>query len=281
MKILVTGGTGFIGRYVVNALCYHEVTLLTRKPTSIAPYIICPLDDKEKLNIALSQFNPDAVIHLAWEGIPDFSEAMCLKNRKLSQNLFEVAAKCNVRTVIVAGSCAEYQGLEGSVSENQWGTHLGALGKIKKQVFKDASTYLQDQQRLVWLRLFYVFGKGQRQGSLIPSLINDASHNQKTIINNPEAAHDFIHVSDVADMIRYCIENEAMQGIINVGNGKLIPVAQIAQWLYEYWNKKQLSHKNQAPSGMFSNTDKLNSLCQWKPKIDVLIALQQWIDNVR
>jgi nucleoside-diphosphate-sugar epimerase len=80
---------------------------------------------------------------------------------------------------------------------------------------------------LVWFRIFYVYGPGQRAESLIPSLINAFRTNRDPSINNLSAANDYIYVGDVVSAFAKAVEEDACSGIFNLGSGRLSSVADI------------------------------------------------------
>jgi len=80
VKIFITGSTGFIGKHLVKNLKArgHELFLLDKDLADI----------KEWIN-EVKNFNPDAVIHLAWQGIPDYGPETSAKNLKYGLDLIE------------------------------------------------------------------------------------------------------------------------------------------------------------------------------------------------
>ena len=70
------------------------------------------LEDLEFIKPQIKMFNPDVVIHLAWFGIPDFSERNSLVNLNLSINLLEfIIDETQCKKVIISGSCFEYRNI--------------------------------------------------------------------------------------------------------------------------------------------------------------------------
>ena len=95
MNILLTGSTGFIGKQLFKKLeeTAHSIAAISRNqmPTGNNIKIIAGnINSNEKYQSEITQFDPDAVIHLAWEGIPDFSFEMCQYNLFNSINFFDL-----------------------------------------------------------------------------------------------------------------------------------------------------------------------------------------------
>ena len=83
MKLLVTGATGFIGQHLVNKLIQqgHIVLILLRSEISFTInesndklyYLKSSLKLEDNAINRIIEFQPEVLIHLAWEKIPDFS----------------------------------------------------------------------------------------------------------------------------------------------------------------------------------------------------------------
>ena len=76
MKVLITGGSGFIGRHIVEKFlkCKYEILLISRKSylSDKVDFLKADLEIKDSYLKKVINFNPDVLIHLAWDGIPDF-----------------------------------------------------------------------------------------------------------------------------------------------------------------------------------------------------------------
>ena len=102
MRVLLTGGTGFLGSAVLGKLSKqnHEVLALSRSAPAFpkpGPDNICwiqgDLGDKENIRIIANGFKPHVLVHLAWEGLPDYAYEMCLKNLNMTANLLVILCR--------------------------------------------------------------------------------------------------------------------------------------------------------------------------------------------
>jgi nucleoside-diphosphate-sugar epimerase len=73
---------------------------------------------------------------------------------------------------------------------------------------------------LIWGRVFFAYGPGQRLTSLIPTCYNNLKNGVKLEIHNPNILNDFIYISDVANAIKHLIEIDNVSGIFNIGSGQ-------------------------------------------------------------
>lgn len=253
MRILITGATGFIGRRLIPLLHNNneELLLISRKKinlivtTSNIHIIYDDLKNLDKFKKIIVNFNPDILIHLAWEGIPDFSFEMCRTNLINSLNLMNlVAYKTNCRKIIVSGSSLEYGKTNGQCHEKD---------KIKitsdftwaKQSLYNYCEYVCTQEKinLIWFRFFYVYGQGQREASLIPSLIKTFKKKLPLSIKTPFAANDFIHIDDISRGIKAAVEKNIPSGIYNLGSGKATKIHQIAATVEKFLTGRDVQTK--------------------------------------
>ncbi len=226
MKIFITGGSGFIGKHLIPILGQHELLCLTRSAKDLksgnnVQYVSGDLFNPESYLSALEEFKPDCCIHLAWYGLPDYS----LENNKINLisgiSLVESLKKVGCKKIFAVGSCWEYGHAMNSLSESDSPIAPDVFATFKTSLHMIShSICLESSINLTWGRVFFVYGPGQRQNSLIPSCYNSLKNGVEPKINNPLAVNDFIYVSDVADAIRHLIELDDISGVYNIGSGQ-------------------------------------------------------------
>jgi UDP-glucose 4-epimerase len=243
MKIYVTGGAGFVGRAVVQTLHKrgHEVYALVRNAAAtrvtFPPGVVLVSGDLANVDTQsdmLRDLQPQALVHLAWEGLPDYSEAMSQKNLAMGTALYELAAASGVKTFVSTGSCWEYASRQGAMAED------ALLGESKafpvaKSALRKMGLDLAKKRGLAfyWLRLFYVYGPGQHAHSLLPTLIAAARRGQEPGIRMPGNRNDFVHVDDVALALALVLECCPKADTYNVGTGVATRVADVASLVYK------------------------------------------------
>ena len=289
MRIFITGLSGFIGKNLRNKFSQEDKILsLSRR---IDPKIDMPnlkqiegeisnpsLWKKQVLN-----FSPECCIHLAWQGIPDFSLSVCREN--ISHNLIflESLVEMNIKNLIVAGSCWEYGECSGEISENFNSNNpsLFGLSKLAILSFIKRIAYENDIN-YKWARMFFVYGPYQRENSLIPSIRKDIIKNENNI-KYPESAQDFIFVEDVVKAILQLTDININSGIYNIGSNKLVSVGHIANIIYSYYGKEiPYPNINKKIKGFYSDNRKLKNIINFKIENNLNLGLNKtlnFLDN--
>ena len=299
MKILITGASGFIGMPILERLIHSdevsEIYALTRKLTQKLPknkklkWIETDISEYTSIKLNSRDCNPDILIHLAWSGIPDFSESQSLKNLNQSINFIDhILSNSDCKKILVAGSCFEY--------DQKFGECIEESTTKPKDYFTWAKLTLLEYLKLkckksnvsfAWFRLFYVYGAGQREGSLLPTLFKFLGDNIVPQLNTPKNANDFVHVDDVALAFEMAITQEFDSGIYNLGRGESVSVIEFCQSLEMLIsNEDTLTNKlikNTSNSveqvNFFASTSKIKKTFGWVAKTPLLDGLEKSIKN--
>jgi len=247
MRILITGGTGFIGISLIKKLTNskHEILVLTRQKKKKFKNIFfhkCNLNKQLSYKKKILKFKPECLVHLAWEGIPNFSKYNCDKNIKNSKTLIKFVLKNKFcKKIIVSGSCFEILKNKGKSNEKTKICNDNYFSKSKNHLrfwLKNlGKRYTFDY---IWLRIFYVYGPGQRCNSLIPYVINSLKNNLKPNISNYSNIVDFIYLDDVIKILKFFISKKSINGIFNAGSGKSVKDYNICKLIEYKINKKKI-----------------------------------------
>ncbi len=277
------GVSGFLGSHVSRALVAagHQVMGTSRRGGDGS--LVHSLG--ETLSPEVRVFGPEVVVDLAWEGIPDFSLERCRANVDGQKALFdELAGLETLRRLVVAGTCREYGdavGLATGIPDP-----VDDFGRAKDEVHQLAvDRCLKSGISLTWFRIFYVYGRGQRLGSLLPSLIEDLASEREPLVNNPSSVHDFVEVSDVASAFACSLESSGYHDVLDLGSGALVDVGTVLDLvtriaagdeLLEHPTVEEVASDKRSVRANLSQTF---SAIGWRPVIPLEVGIRRMVEE--
>lgn len=249
-KVLVTGSTGFIGNYVIAQLLRHNceviaTSLSAEKAKTFAWYnkvTYVPFDIRAfnaNTNYAAFFHNPTAVIHLAWEGLPNYKSLFHFEdNLPVHYALLKNLVINGINDITITGTCFEYGMKDGQLTEDMPAEPTNAYA-LAKDTLRRFMQELQKKQpfNLKWVRLFYMYGSGQNPNSLL-SQLEKAVKAGDTVFNmsGGEQVRDYLLVEKVAENIVSIALQNSVTGIINCCSNKPVTVKQFVTDYIEYKN---------------------------------------------
>jgi nucleoside-diphosphate-sugar epimerase len=261
MKVAVTGASGFVGRHVLAELEKRGVeTVATstavsgRAATTIGATRWVALDIKRPQQNGLAALgHPDVVIHLAWTGLPNYKSLHHVETELPAQYRFirQLVGE-GLKSLVTVGSCFEYGFQYGPLAANAETRPSNPYGLAKDTLHRQLQ-FLKAKHpfNLTWARLFYMYGEGQPETSLLPQLKKAVSEGQSVFnMSQGEQLRDYLHVTDVARRLVDLAIDPQDRGAINVCSGVPISVRR----LVENWIKKN-DWKIELGIGHFSYPD--------------------------
>lgn len=214
--VLVTGGTGFIGRHLIERLLDdgEDIVMLTR-PSSIVhetitgrvEHVECASGwSQENLEIALKDYDFSLIYHLASYGVlPGNRNIMPMLeiNASLPATLVLLAAERNAG-MVMTGTCAEYMkpDSENPLAEKAplemnklYGTSKAAGGLLASAAAQQVAVNLRV------LRLFNVYGPGEAPHRLLPSLWSNLRAGEHVPLSEGTQVRDFVYIKDVVESV--------------------------------------------------------------------------------
>lgn len=235
MKILVTGGTGFIGGHLLRSLgTRHEVVGLARTPPAGDADVEWVRQDlRDPLDVARLPDRLDAVIHLAqsrrYREFPDGAPDLFAINTASTASLLEYARSAGARCFVFAST----GGLYGASYER-----LVETDPISPLNFYVASKYAAELLlgsyspffTTVVLRFFFVYGPGQER-MLVPSLLERVRRGEEvTVEGNPGLRINPIHVTDAVRVFEPALALERSD-VFNVAGDEVVRIEELAELL--------------------------------------------------
>jgi nucleoside-diphosphate-sugar epimerase len=275
MKVAVTGATGFVGRHVVAALLAQgaDVVATARVPERIQgdsnrlTKVSLDLDDTEGAYSRMGE--PEALVHLAWGGLPNYRSNTHLDSELPRQIAFlEACAGAGLRRLVVAGTCLEYGMQSGCLDEELPIAPITAYGHAKDRLRAHLQAVAnRGGPQLTWLRLFYLYGPGQAPTSLYSQLRAAIASGAVEFPMSPgDQQRDFLPVETAAAHVGALTMNAPGAGIVNVCSGVPKTVAVLVrEWLREAGATVRLDlgkypYPDYEPRAFWGSARKLESL---------------------
>jgi uncharacterized protein (TIGR01777 family) len=239
MKVLITGGTGFIGKHLTQHFLTqkNQVIILTRKPTS---------SNQEGLSYITYENgkiptidNVDVLINLAGAGIADKNWTKSYKNEILESRIKATRACVdfihqseNKPKVFVSSSAIGYYGTKSSKILDE---HSSPGDDFLADVaVKWEAEALKANIRTVLLRTGIVLGM---DGGALPKIIPPFKFYAGNYIGNGKQGFPWIHIADVVNLIDWAIHHENVSGPLNLVAPETMNNAQFSKILGKVLHK--------------------------------------------
>ncbi len=317
MKILLTGGAGYIGSHVLLSILrdnhyVHIIDDLSTGNKNLIPKNIqllnCNINDEQNISRLLRNESFDILLHFA--GFVKVEESVKNPEKYFTNNtenaiqLFETCYKNGLKNIIFSSTAAAYGNPinNSSIKENEILKPLNPYGQSKVNT---ENFLIENKNRFnsIILRYFNVAGSdpdlrsgliSDEPSHLIKILSEVAIGKREKIFiygndyktSDGTAIRDFIHVSDLADIhlevAKYLI-NTNQSNIFNCGYGKGYSVLEVINTANKITNNKiKFEYSKRRPGDaekLVSNVDKLHQSINWKPKFNNLDFIIQTAIN--
>lgn len=293
MRVLVTGGSGFVGQYLIDTLTQygHEVYSFSSQQMDIT--------QPAQVNSTIKELRPEGIVHLAAQSLVRSSWEDPLRTIQINtlgtlQLLMAVKQFAPCAKILMIGTSEEY-GLTGKSGiplkedepcrpQNPYAVSKFAAGQVALQVAQ------KDNLRLIYVRPFNHFGPGQPTGYIVSDFssqiaaIEQGKANPVLYVGNLTAQRDFSDVRDVVQGYRMLLEQDVPNGIYNICS----EVPRSAQFILDSLLqmaavkiKVAVDEKKLRVSDVplfIGSAQKIFHAVQWKPQHDFLVSLQDTLN---
>lgn len=299
MKVLVTGGSGFIGSHLVDVLIEHKHEVLiydfvTPKFNQPCKYIAGDVNNLEALLTASE--GCDMIYHLAAESnVNRFYDNPIVSNFNTSDStlsVLECARKNKISRVLLASTEWVYGSIESpeedevikeenSYSQNP--DHLYTSSKISAELFCKNYKELYGVNYTI-MRYGIPFGERARPETVTPIFINKILGGEELTIHGAGTqTRQFIYVRDLAEGNAACLNPAAEDEIFNINGRERISVMEIVRTLEEILNKKAkikfIEDRKGNFSGRYISSKKAEKLLGWHTKFSYKEAMKKYVSN--
>lgn len=292
-KVLITGGTGFIGRHCLPLLLAHDYEVhATYTNTYIKEYPevnwhqIDLLDTKET-GILIEKIQPTHLMHFAWYTAHGKFWASSENTHwmQASYSLIEQFVLNGGQRVVVAGSCAEYDWKYGICSEQLtplvpatlYGTCKHGLQLMLNTLGK------KNQISWAWGRIFYLYGPYENPSKFIPYVIDSILEGNPVICKAGSKLTDYMFVEDVAGAFVALLESD-FQGALNIASGTPVYLRDIVEKIaaelgdVNNINYEEPSFSEDNPAMLIADNHYLKDIVGWEPCYDIDAGLKKTIE---
>lgn len=298
LPVLVLGGSGFIGRWVSSLLSQAgaELTVGVRDRGSMndllvdygidAHISVVDLEHRlDDLSTLIAELKPAVVFNLAGYGV-DRSErsegpAHAINAElplRLCEWLADVDSPWRGSRLVHVGSALEYGELSNDLNEDSVPHPTTLYGQSKLAGTENVSEFSQKNSfHALTARLFTVFGCGEHQGRLLPSLIDAARTGSELSLTEGLQQRDFCFVEDVAEgLLRLAAAPPQVHTVVNLATGELNSVRHFVEVAAAELGINQAKLKFGALPGRVEemshqpvNVSRLKQLLDWLPPADL------------
>lgn len=227
-RVLVTGGTGLVGRQVVRALAALDVDVhaCSRSRGDDAPgttWHRVDLLDAEARTALLDRVSPTAVVHTAWHTDPaDYRDSPCNIDWALaSTELLRDAGRRGARRFVGVGTCFEYDLTAGWCQEHATAAAPTTLyGRVKAatgRLLGEAATV--EGVSFAWGRIFYTFGPGEDPRRVVPYVVRQVLAGEVAACSPGEVLRDFLPAPQIGSALAALVRSD-VEGSVNLCSGR-------------------------------------------------------------
>jgi len=302
-KVLLTGGTGFLGHHSVKALLSRkaDITLLiqphekTWRLDGIGPNVSIvntQLTNREETRTVVKNVSPDVIIHFAgmMERRRDVSILDDLNKHHVINtiNLIRAADPEVTKLIINTGTSEEY-GEQADPFVETLPIDPVSPYSASKGAATVMATYLSKAIGLpiVTMRPFITYGPGQLHDTLIPFLIKGVLQKKTVELTEGLQYRDFLYVDDLVSCYLAVIEkSETLTGpeSFNVGSGQNTRVRDVIETIADLLNGHDYLKIGARPMragevmSMIADIQKAEKFLDWKPLVALRDGLRKTID---
>ena len=286
-KLLVIGGTGFIGFNLLKKakkLGFSLTSISLKKPEKskyLSGVKYLKLDISKKKQLKKIKNNFDYIVNAGGYGGLDnnFKNLKGIYSAQYTgvKNLASFFLNKNIRKFVQIGSSLEYASSSGINSENvKIKNPITIYGRAKLY----STNYLKFLYKIydfpvVILRLYQVYGPIQKRNRIIPYIINSIIEKKNIYTTKGDQIRDFCYIDDVVDAIIKSFESKKSNGeIINIGLGKGYKVKNVLKKIFSFFPEYNIKKKvkksivSTQTKKLVPSIKKAKKILNWKPKIN-------------
>lgn len=303
MKIIVTGGSGFLGTHMIRALqiAGHEIKNIDIRPSrdTNVNTVIANILDLKKMKQEIR--DADCVFHFA--GLIEAGESVKFPQKFVDTNItgtvnvLEAMRLNGVKTIIFSSSAAVYGEPQNiPIKEDDRTIPINPYGMTKLAMEGLISSYvLAHKMTGVALRYFNLYGPEEHhepESHAMPRFIKQIFEDQEvTVYGSGEHKRDYIHVRDIVDAhikaLDFAVKNQEKYHYFNLSTEKPSTVLEIAHQVEKSMQqqfpgkKAQIKHLSERPGDplvLYASAQKAREVLGWQAQVDIKDGINETVE---
>ncbi len=292
-KILIIGGTGFIGFHLIHLLKKKDFDIVSvsknrfsRNKIRNIRYIFFDFTKKKNFKL-LDKYKFDIVINLGGN-VDHFNKTLTVASQfSAVKNLIDYFKDKKLKIFIQIGSCAEYGvSVSPQTEQNKCQPKL-IYARTKLRATKYIQKFCKKKKiNAIILRLYQVYGPHQSNNRFIPIIIKKCLMNQYYDCHDRGVYRDFLYIDDLLNLFIKIIGYDSFSSIsgkvFNVGYGKPFDLSLVAKKIKKLCkggaqSSKKIKLRTDEPKIIYPNTSLVKKVFNWKPRIKFTNGLKKTI----
>ncbi len=281
---MITGATSFIGRRIVNYAAQEgwSVIAVTRMngKSRINNDNVCrvlELDMKDYFRLGKLAPNVDCFVHLAWDGTRGqdrFEKEKQENNCVCGMSAIKSVVDSGCKTIITAGSQAEYGLVTEEITENTPCNPNTAYGYYKLKLFEDALTLCRQSGVAVKdSRFFSLYGPGDYEKTAVMQCVRNMCLNEPCELTACTQMWNYLYVDDAARAVLSLCASDCQEGAYNIASGDSRTLRQYIEEMKRVLNSSSelrygaVPYTKAGPVSICPSIRKIVEATGWRPVI--------------
>jgi len=238
MKAVITGATGFVGKWLVNELLNQqdEVTIIVRNEKQLptewknkVKVVLASLEQFSELDVSYFDSNEmDIFFHLAWAGTSGMQRAdtdLQLSNVKAACESVHLATRLHCKRFVNAGSIMEYEAIK-YISEDGSKPGGGNIYSTAKMTADFMAKIVATQEGIHYINVIIsnIYGIGENSPRFLNSTLKKMILDEKIPLTHGNQLYDFIYISDAVKAIIHAGKKGRENASYYIGNESQKPL---------------------------------------------------------
>jgi UDP-glucose 4-epimerase len=293
LVVVVTGGSGFIGSHVAEALINQGYTVRifdkAKPPSSGVEWFRGDLLSKDEVHDAVQ--DAEAVFHLgavADVNVATTNPEYCLEvNEMGTLNLLSACSGCDVERFVLASSVWVYGRASGVVTEE---TSIPPPNDLytKTKIGQEHLVYSWSQSRSLpytILRYDIPYGPRMRANMAIMAFVRRAMRKEPiTVFGDGRQGRCWIYVTDLARAHHLALKHMASNQVINLAGKEFVTISEIVNLLSKMFGAIPVKHEPPRPGdfvGVRTSIEKASQLLGWSPTTSFAEGLSEFVTHLK